>query len=110
MFRTTKFCVLPISAVLLLAAGDASWRIKPISQWNEEDARQVLADSPWIKRATAAIVPDRGEAQRREGGKMGGYQGVGLDRSPDSWRLCPLHGFHEGELLLRRTRLAAEFF
>jgi hypothetical protein len=80
MFRTTKFCVLPISAVLLLAAGDASWRIKPISQWNEEDARQVLADSPWIKRATAAIVPDRGEAQRREGGKMGGYQGVGLDR------------------------------
>jgi hypothetical protein len=80
MFRTKRFYLLPISGALLLAAGDASWRIKPVSQWNEEDAKEVLTDSPWVKRATAAIVPDRGEAQRREGGKMGGYQGAGLDR------------------------------
>lgn len=34
---------------LLLLAGDPSWRDKPVSQWTEEDARQVLNDSPWAK-------------------------------------------------------------
>lgn len=34
---------------LLLLAGDPSWKGKPVSQWSEEDARQVLNDSPWAK-------------------------------------------------------------
>jgi|SRR5580700_3472090 hypothetical protein len=80
MFRTKPFYLLPISWVLLLASGDSSWRSKAVAQWNEEDAKEVLASSPWVKRATAAITPDRGEAQLREGGKMGRDKGVGLDR------------------------------
>jgi hypothetical protein len=53
-------------------AADPSWKTKPIRQWTAEDARQVLMDSPWVKRAAIAILPQRSEAQMREGGKMGG--------------------------------------
>ena len=62
---------LPLSAALLVAA-DPSWAGKPISQWRPEDAIQVLADSPWVKHPAPAVLPERGEAQRRDGGKMGG--------------------------------------
>src|SRR5271157_4057930 len=79
MFRTTKFCLLPLSVALLMAGGDASWRTKPLAQWNEEDAKQILASSPWVKKAVAAIIPERSEAQLRDGGRMGGGEGMGLD-------------------------------
>jgi hypothetical protein len=32
----------------------------------------VLAGSPWVNRARVAILPERGEAQLRDGGRMGG--------------------------------------
>lgn len=36
---------------LLLLAGDQSWKDKPVAQWTEDDARQVLTDSPWAQTA-----------------------------------------------------------
>jgi len=52
---------------------------KPISQWDDEDAKQVLTSSPWVKRSIPALLPELSENQRREGGQMGGGKGVGLD-------------------------------
>ena len=66
-----RSCLLLFSVVLLMAA-DPSWKGKTISQWSAEDAGQVLTNSPWVKRTTVAILPQRSEAQLREGGKMGG--------------------------------------
>ena len=40
-FRVPQFWLFPVSGVLLIAA-DPSWKIKPASQWSEEDARQSL--------------------------------------------------------------------
>jgi hypothetical protein len=65
------------AAVLLLAA-DPVWKTKPVQQWDEEDAKQVLADSPWVKRAVVAALPELTAQQRREGGATGGGQGVGI--------------------------------
>jgi hypothetical protein len=56
----------------MLPSADAPWIRAPISQWKAEDARQVLTNSPWVRAATIALLPERGESQLREGGKMGG--------------------------------------
>src|ERR1700736_6064150 len=72
-------CRIPLALpVALLMAADPAWRIKPIPQWNEEDARQVLADSPWAKTFNATLLPELTPEQRRAGGATGGGKGVGL--------------------------------
>jgi hypothetical protein len=62
----------------LLIAAEPAWLSKPIAQWDAEDAKQVLTNSPWVKYARPAVLPEGTEAQRREGGQMGGGKGVGL--------------------------------
>ena len=61
-----------LSAVVMLTAADATWKSKSISQWTLEDARQVLANSPWAKPTAIAILPRLTEDQLRDGGRMGG--------------------------------------
>ena len=38
-----------IVAAASLTAADPAWKSKPVAQWTEEDAKQVLAKSPWAK-------------------------------------------------------------
>lgn len=74
-----KHFVLPFTVTLLFAA-DPSWKTKPITQWDEHDAKQFLVDSPWIKYSMPGALPEQNEAQRRDGGVMGGGQnGVGVE-------------------------------
>ena len=61
-----------VPAAAVLTAGDAVWKSKPISQWTADEARQVLAESPWAKPTRIAILPKLSEDQLREGGRMGG--------------------------------------
>jgi hypothetical protein len=79
MYLILTLCSLPLAAILL-AAADPSWKDKPIPQWNEEDAKQVLADSPWVKVVTPHNVRDLSLDERRNGGDMqaGIGKGVGL--------------------------------
>lgn len=45
----------------------------------------VLVDSPWVKQALVALLPVRGEAQLREGGRLGGggkRAGLGKVKTP----------------------------
>jgi hypothetical protein len=84
MYRTLRLCSLPLAAALLIAAdsssADSSWKDKPIPQWNEQDAKQVLTDSPWVKVVTPQNVRDLSPDERRNGGDMeaGIGHGVGL--------------------------------
>jgi hypothetical protein len=77
MNRMTQSSLLIFSVALL--AADPAWKTKPVSQWNKQDAAQILANSPWVRRVTPAILPQRSEAQLRDGGQMGGGKGVNLD-------------------------------
>jgi hypothetical protein len=77
MHRASKFIAIAFPVTILLAA-DPSWRAKPISHWTEEDAKQVLASSPWIKKTTPSETLQQNEAEIRSSGRMGGSQGVGL--------------------------------
>jgi hypothetical protein len=77
MLRTLSLCVLSL-AVSLLTAADSSWRSKPLPQWNEQDARQVLTDSPWVKYVEPQHVRDLSPAERRDGGNMNAGIGPGI--------------------------------
>lgn len=61
-----------------MAAGP-SWKTKPASDWTAEDAKQILTKSPWVSKTTPRLLPKVNEAARRQAGRMGGGQGIGLE-------------------------------
>jgi hypothetical protein len=79
MHRAFRLCALSLVAVLLLGAG-SSWKEKSIPQWNDVDAKQVLADSPWVKYASPQWLRDLSPDERRDSGdwEAGIGKGVGL--------------------------------
>src|SRR5579864_1569727 len=60
-----------------LGAADPVWQSKPAAQWTEDDARQILTKSPWVRENRAVITRRLTEDQLREGGQMGQPTGVG---------------------------------
>jgi hypothetical protein len=72
--------LLAVAVVTVLTADDPSWKNKPIAQWDDDDAKQVLADSPWVKNVTLQQVRDLSVAERRDSGdwEAGTGKGVGL--------------------------------
>src|SRR5215469_15287137 len=73
----TMLVVTLAATVTCLIAADPVWKSKPASQWTEEDARQVLAKSPWAKATQAVITRRLTEDQLRESGQMGQPSGIG---------------------------------
>ena len=71
------FLLQTLAATACLTAADQVWESKPASQWTEDDARQVLAQSPWVKPTRAIITRRLTEEQLREGGQMGQPRGIG---------------------------------
>jgi hypothetical protein len=86
--------LLMLAGVALLSAADPAWKTKPVAQWDEEDAKQVLTGSAWVKRAVPVELPQLSPDQRREGGATGGGRGLGLGglegRAPTSARAARL--------------------
>jgi hypothetical protein len=64
----------------VLMAGDQTWKDKKIAEWNDEDVKQVLSDSPWVKTFTPTLEKPASNGQRRSGGGMGrgGMGGIGF--------------------------------
>jgi hypothetical protein len=79
--RTRSCGLLLLAGTFLSAANTPSWKTKPVEQWDNEDAKQILADSPWVGRATLQPIRDRSPAERRDSGDWdaGVGQGLGLD-------------------------------
>jgi hypothetical protein len=65
-----RFCVLASASIVLLSGANPSWQEKTIPQWDDQDARQILADSPWVKSVKLERVRDLSKFQRRDGGNM----------------------------------------
>jgi len=72
--------LLLIAATFLPADSAPSWKTKPVEKWDPEDAKQILADSPWAGRVALQPIPDRSPDQRRDGGDWdsGIGNGVGI--------------------------------
>ena len=82
MLRTLGLpLVILLAAAPIWLAATPSWKDKPISQWDAEDAQQLLADSPWVKHLQPHWLPDLSRFQRQDGGNLseGLGQGVGID-------------------------------
>jgi len=73
-----KAMISPCSVALLMAAAPV-WKSKQMEQWSEQDAKLILSDSPWVKKITPALTPPLNEDQRRQGGQMGGGEGIGME-------------------------------
>ena len=69
-----------LAAALLFAADPPSWRAKLIRDWNADDAKLLLADSPWVKHSQPHWLPDLTPFQREDGGNLneGVGKGVGI--------------------------------
>jgi hypothetical protein len=76
--RTRSCGVLLLAATFLLAEDTPSWKTKPVEQWDSEDAKQVLNESPWVGYATLQTIRDRSPAERRDGGDWDTGVGGGL--------------------------------
>jgi hypothetical protein len=62
-----------------LIAAEPVWDTKQPSGWTEEDAKQILTNSPWATEVTAGVARRLTEDQLREGGVMGQPRGIGFD-------------------------------
>lgn len=84
MRRALKLVLFLFVAVLLIAAdlqnADPAWKQKPLREWNEEDAKLVLTDSPWVKFVSPERVRYLSPFERRDGGdfEAGAGEGIGL--------------------------------
>jgi hypothetical protein len=78
-----RYWLIPCTAFLLLGAGEPAWKSKPVANWTDEDAQQILENSPWAKILVAGIARRQTEDERREGGNMGQPKGVGYDGVED---------------------------
>jgi hypothetical protein len=78
--RTRSCGLLLLGASFLLAENTPSWKTKPVDQWDSEDAKQILAESPWVGNVTLQTIRDRSPAERRDSGDWdaGVGQGLGL--------------------------------
>jgi hypothetical protein len=55
-----------------------SWISAPVPQWSAENARQLLADSPWVKTVQLDIVRNLSLFERRDGGDWDSGIGTGF--------------------------------
>jgi len=78
MYRVSKTPLLVFTMALLMAA-DPTWKTKSGAQWSEEDAEQILTESPWVKPVVAGVARPMSEDELRQGGEMGEHHGVGYD-------------------------------
>jgi hypothetical protein len=104
MLGISKFALVPLFAAVLMAADEPSWKTEPVTQWNVEDAKQLLADSPWVRQVRLDKVRDLSKFERRDGGNW--EAGVG-----PTVGLAGLLGFFGGTseaLALERARIRAE--
>ncbi|HYA18216.1 MAG TPA: hypothetical protein VEF06_12155 [Bryobacteraceae bacterium] len=84
MLRKIHLGMALLTAALVAAeSAPPAWTTRRVAEWSMDDARQVLYQSPWAKRAAPALLGQLTGAQRRDGGNFaaqgGGHGGVGLD-------------------------------
>ena len=72
--------LLPLSLAVLTAA-EQPWKDKQIADWNEDDTKLILSDSPWAKTVEPTMDRSAGRGQRQQGSQQGGQTrrgGIGI--------------------------------
>jgi hypothetical protein len=78
MMHNCRAVVFALSA-LSLAAADLAWKAKQFSEWTEDDAKEVMTDSPWAKTVMPTLAKSADQvspaAEVAEAGLMWGVLG-----------------------------------
>src|ERR1700730_17789570 len=77
MLRASPVVLLPIS-LLLFAQEEPAWKNKQIAEWTQDDAQQLLSDSPWAKTITPSVNRSESDGQRGPGGSRRSGIGIGV--------------------------------
>jgi len=86
MASVQKVIVPSLLALAAFAQDNPAWKSKQIADWSEDDAKQVMADSPWVKTFLPTLGPPQSAAVRPRMGGIGmpgigiGMPGVGMGR------------------------------
>jgi hypothetical protein len=80
MFWKRQSFLIPLA--MLAAAGltraeDPAWKNKQVSEWSDGDAKQVLAESGWVKSTTPSLVKNTQSSSSPGTGRGGGF-GIGI--------------------------------
>ena len=75
MSRAWPVLLVPIS-LLLFAQEQPAWKNKQIPEWTQDDAQQLLSDSPWAKTITPSVNRTENDGQPGQGG--GRRSGIGI--------------------------------
>jgi len=104
MTYMARMALFALSALLLTAA-DQAWKNKQFPEWTEDDAKDVLRDSPWVKTVVATLVKsaDRVSVGRR----VGRRHGASDTAAPDKTQAPPLTLRWESALPVREAELKA---
>ena len=77
MLHISRLVLVALTGLVLIAA-DQAWKNKQYSEWTEDDAKEVIAGSPWVKTITPTLVvvkapePEQGRTGGRgRGGRIG---------------------------------------
>jgi hypothetical protein len=86
--RRTGYRAFILTAIYLSAIAPArpqeapstgqTWKTKSPRDWTQQDAKQLLSDSPWVKLVTPQEVRDLSLGERREGGNWDADIGKGV--------------------------------
>jgi hypothetical protein len=68
MGATTLISVLSLASVLMLPGDEPPWKQKEIPQWDDQDARTILAESPWVGSVKLEKVRTLSKFERRDSG------------------------------------------
>jgi hypothetical protein len=69
--------LIPVS-FLALAAADQPWKDKQIADWNDDDTKLILSDSPWAKSVDATVEQPAARGRTGNSTGRGGLGGIGL--------------------------------
>ncbi len=73
--------LLPVFLAFTALAAEESWKTKQIAAWTDDEARDVLKESPWVKSVTPTFkLPQQNNARQSGmgGGRRGGMDGSGM--------------------------------
>jgi hypothetical protein len=78
--RLVVIAAIPLAGALLAANSDPFWKTVPATRWTEDQAKQLLEDSPWAGKCILQRLPNTSPSARRDSGDWdaGVGHGVGL--------------------------------